>query len=1021
MEENENKKFHRSKRPKIKVKENINNKDYISVTEENSDSDNRRNFKSNKDFKTNEEKEEEESKRLGQNKRSQKKSLNEFKKKMKNLILKINSDFHRLKYIIKKWAYITFNQKNKNMDEDEEEEEEEIEKEENVRENVEVFKMKKVKRFQDDNDDKKDNLDGEEEEEEEEEEEDKFNLMNDLNMNNLEEIEERPPNEEESAMTSVVSKARYPKNQLNVALRKIIKYKNKFYSYFTKWKKVTSSPEIMIILKLQKKLKTLITKLDGKRNLLKLAMAFKDWKMKTEQIKSGEKKNKKKKRIIIYKKKNGEMEIKENIEDCKDLNLKDEDDITIKKDGTKIKKIKKKIIKKKITTSKAKSTKKASTNINNENSNNTTINFTPIKDDNYISQDNLININKKESEKSETNISNTTSDIKTDNTKNESEESGAKRKKIVKKVKKIVKKVKKVKKDNDVSDNEEKSKGIDKKHHHISKTESGDLPQMFISSDQLNILKPYLVEKNNEIVNGNGKDDLNGISYTKKTRIKFKTKKISREDINNKSFDMLLEKGNDFKINNSTNVLFQSYNLNTDIIDDDKSKDKSFSIEDKDGKKKKKIIKKKIKKSKIKDLKDKKENNNEINDNKDINNINNVNFQDIRSIEFTPIKPTEKNEDKSNNDDSSQKKFTPSKVQFKTDDEDSQKKKDPDFYHNYGKDSNLDLRAIDALDLVDFSEDTSEDDAKKVKKKKKTNKIKKNGDNISKDEINPDIANIEITQDEDSDEKKKFNKKKKKKNGKEFTKEEKVLIKIYKRAFHLLRRAIRSFKKRKKGKNEFNDNILLDKHFLKWKKIFMNKDEENNIDRNEDNKNDGFILNDKKLGEEIIKNNIDLDLDNKGENNDTELIKIENKNKIEENLRYKNDSENQDSSNNNEEALAEADDAKNNKKDNEDINNEKENNESKKNNLLFKLYELVKTNYKTQNGTIDIIKSTDEKIFDKIELEKYVNLVEENNKRIYAYQIFCLFTNYNENPHYCMKNNNPKRFYFNCWNKNINK
>jgi hypothetical protein len=106
-----------------------------------------------------------------------------------------------------------------------------------------------------------------------------------------------------------------------------------------------------------------------------------------------------------------------------------------------------------------------------------------------------------------------------------------------------------------------------------------------------------------------------------------------------------------------------------------------------------------------------------------------------------------------------------------------------------------------------------------------------------------------------------------------------------------------------------------------------------------------------------------------------------------------------------------------NKKDND----EKENSESKKNNLLFKLFDLVKSNYKTQNGTIDIIKRTDEKIFDKIELEKYVNLLEENNKRIYAYQIFCLFANYNENPHYCMKNNNPKRFYFNCWNKNINK
>ena len=201
----------------------------------------------------------------------------------------------------------------------------------------------------------------------------------------------------------------------------------------------------------------------------------------------------------------------------------------------------------------------------------------------------------------------------------------------------------------------------------------------------------------------------------------------------------------------------------------------------------------------------------------------------------------------------------------------------------------------------------------------------------------------------------------------------------------------------------------------------MNKDKENNKDRNEENKNDGLILSDKKLGEEIIKNNIDICLDNNGENNDTELIKIENKNKIEENVRYKNDSENQDSSNNNEEALVNADDSKNNKKANEDINDEKENTASKKNNLLFKLFDLVKSNYKTQNETIDIIKRTNEKIFDKIELEKYVNLLEENNKKIYAYQIFCLFANYNENPQYCMKNNNPKRFYFNFWNKNINK
>ena len=107
--------------------------------------------------------------------------------------------------------------------------------------------------------------------------------MNDLNLNNLEEIEERPPNEEESAMTSIAAKARNPKNHLNVALRKIFKYKNTFYGYFTKWKKVINIPNILIILTYQKKFKNILRKLDGKRNLLKLAMAFKNWKMKCEK------------------------------------------------------------------------------------------------------------------------------------------------------------------------------------------------------------------------------------------------------------------------------------------------------------------------------------------------------------------------------------------------------------------------------------------------------------------------------------------------------------------------------------------------------------------------------------------------------------------------------------------------------------------------------------------------------------------------------------------------------------------
>ena len=209
-------------------------------------------------------------------------------------------------------------------------------------------------------------------------------------------------------MNSIAAKAKNPMNRLNVALRKIIKYKNTFYGYFTKWKKVINIPNIQIILKYQKKLKNLFRKLDGKKNLLKLAMAFKDWKMKCEKLKSsGEKKVKKKKRIIIYKKKNGEMEIKEHLEDYNSLkpNKDDNDKLSIKKDGIKIKTVKKRIIKKKITSSKSKQSKMPPINNNIIITNN---NITPIKQ-NHSSQDNIINIhiNKKESEKSESNMRNT--------------------------------------------------------------------------------------------------------------------------------------------------------------------------------------------------------------------------------------------------------------------------------------------------------------------------------------------------------------------------------------------------------------------------------------------------------------------------------------------------------------------------------------------------------------------------------------------------------------------------------------
>ena len=96
---------------------------------------------------------------------------------------------------------------------------------------------------------------------------------------------------------------------------------------------------------------------------------------------------------------------------------------------------------------------------------------------------------------------------------------------------------------------------------------------------------------------------------------------------------------------------------------------------------------------------------------------------------------------------------------------------------------------------------------------------------MSKEDINPDVADIEITQ-EDYDDEGKSSKKKKKKKDKskkeeqdeeekeeEFPEEEKKLYKIYKRAFHLLRKAIRSYNRRNKIESEKDLEI----RFNKWK------------------------------------------------------------------------------------------------------------------------------------------------------------------------------------------------------------
>ena len=130
MDENEHKKIYKQKRPKIRVKENINNIDYYSsMTEENIELDKIKNLKLNNDLFINNNNRKSERKRSAQSEKRSKKSLTSFQKKMKNLLTKFNSPSYKLKLIFHKWAYITFSKRNNTLDDDnEEEEEEEIER-----------------------------------------------------------------------------------------------------------------------------------------------------------------------------------------------------------------------------------------------------------------------------------------------------------------------------------------------------------------------------------------------------------------------------------------------------------------------------------------------------------------------------------------------------------------------------------------------------------------------------------------------------------------------------------------------------------------------------------------------------------------------------------------------------------------------------------------------------------------------------------------------------------------------------
>ena len=92
--------------------------------------------------------------------------------------------------------------------------------------------------------------------------------------------------------------------------------------------------------------------------------------------------------------------------------------------------------------------------------------------------------------------------------------------------------------------------------------------------------------------------------------------------------------------------------------------------------------------------------------------------------------------------------------------------------------------------------------------------------------------------------------------------------------------------------------------------------------------------------------------------------------------------------------------------------------ESKKSNLLSEIKILIDLNIKIQNNSFDILKRTDKKIFDKLEPEKFINIFEINSKRLLAYNIFCLYANYNAL--FTTKHSFPKKFYFKYWLHSLN-
>jgi hypothetical protein len=201
-------------------------------------------------------------------------------------------------------------------------------------------------------------------------------------------------------------------------------------------------------------------------------------------------------------------------------------------------------------------------------------------------------------------------------------------------------------------------------------------------------------------------------------------------------------------------------------------------------------------------------------------------------------------------------------------------------------------------------------------------------------------------------------------------KEENEKYIIYKKALLILGRVIKSFKKR--NKLESNENEKINIYFNKWKTLF------NKLDSNDS-----------------IKNNNKEDLNKE--------IGIKNNNVLEENKKITKKKKN---------VII--------NKSNKDVYHKysgKKLVESEKTKSLNKMINIAQSDNKIQKDIINIIKRTDKKTLNNLDLGNYIKMLEMHNKKLYAYKIFCLFANYNENVKFCLKKNNPKKYYFNYWNK----